>query len=167
MHGAERSLQLQQINRSTASSQTKNTKIRIPKGITEGQLIRCAGLGNPGINGGAPGDLFLHVRLEKHPDFRASGSDLRYELPLAPWEAVLGTEVSIKTLTGQVRIKIPPLTDHGTELRIKGRGLPKGSTNSFGHLYAVVSITIPESISTEEQQHWQKLAASSSFNPRS
>lgn len=167
MNGTERSLQLQQVNRTTGQSELKTSKIRIPKGITEGQLIRCAGLGSPGINGGKAGDLFLHVRLEKHPDFRVSGSDLYYELALAPWEAVLGTEVPVKSLTGEVRIKIPPLTDHATELRIKGRGLPSGSGDTMGNLYAIVRIAIPESISDEETTAWRDLSKISSFDPRS
>ncbi len=161
LNGTERSLQMQQLDRATGQSKLKTSKIRIPKGITEGQLIRCAGLGNPGHNGGKTGDLFLHVRLEKHPDFRVSGSDLYYDLPLAPWEAVLGAEVPVRSLTGEVRIKIPPLTDQGTELRIKDRGLPGG------HLYAVIRIAVPAEITPEETSHWEALAKASSFTPRS
>ena len=166
MHGTERLLQLQQINRSTGISGSKSSRIRIPKGIAEGQLIRCAGLGNPGFNGGASGDLFLHVRLERHPDFRISGSDLYYELPLTPWEAVLGAEVPVRTLMGEVRIKIPPLTDNGTELRIKDRGLPKGAEGQFGHLYAVARIEIPKTLSKEDKKQWEELALNASFRPR-
>lgn len=167
MNGTERTLQLQQVNRATGQSEMKTSKIRIPKGITQGQLIRCAGLGNPGRNGGKPGDLFLHVRLEKHPDFRVIDSDLYYELLLAPWEAVLGAEVTVKSLTGEVRIKIPPLTNHATEFRIKGRGLPTGTSETNGDLYAVVQLAIPEALSEEETKAWQDLARKSSFNPRS
>lgn len=161
LHGTERTLKMEQVNRSTGKRELKTSTVRIPKGITEGQLIRCAGLGNPGHHGGKPGDLFLHVRLEKHPDFRVSGSDLYYDLVLAPWEAVLGTVVAVRSLTGEVRIKIPPLTDHGTELRVKDRGLPGG------HLYAVVRIAIPDHLSPEEKARWEDLAKASSFNPRS
>lgn len=161
LHGTERKLQMQQLDRTTGQRELKTSTVRIPKGITEGQLIRCAGLGNPGYNGGKPGDLFLHARLEKHPDFRVSGSDLYYDLALAPWEAVLGTVVAVRSLTGEVRIKVPPLTDQGTELRIKDRGLPGGD------LYAVIRITIPEKLSPEEKSQWEALARTSSFHPRS
>lgn len=160
LRGTERSLQMQQINRKTGQSENKTSTIRIPKGITEGQLIRCSGLGNPGLNNGQPGDLFLHVRLEKHPDFRVSGSDLYYELPLAPWEAVLGAKVPVRTLNGTITIKIPPNTNEGTELRIKDQGLPSG------HLYAVVKIAIPSEVSQSEKVHWETLAKESNFNPR-
>ena len=160
LQGTERTLKMEQLDRSTGQRELKTSTVRIPKGITEGQLIRCAGLGNPGHNGGKAGDLFLHVRLEKHPDFRVSGSDLYYDLVLTPWEAVLGTVVPVRSLTGEVHIKIPPLTDQGTELRVKDRGLPGGD------LYAVVRIAIPDQLSPEEKSHWEDLAKTSSFNPR-
>lgn len=162
--GTERSLQLQQVNRSTGTSETKTTRIRIPQGISDGQLIRCAGLGNPGFNGGPAGDLFLHVRLEKHPDFRVIGSDLYYELYLPPWKAVLGAEISVKTLDGSVRIKIPPLIENGSELRVKAKGLPDGAAGSLGDLYAVVHLTTPTSVTEDEKALWQKLADASQEN---
>ncbi|BDS07743.1 curved DNA-binding protein [Oceaniferula spumae] len=167
VNGTERSLQLKQVNRATGTSEMKTSRIRIPKGITEGQLIRCAGLGNPGYNGGPPGDLFLHVRVEKHPDFRIVGSDLYHELPLAPWEAVLGAEVSVKSLTGSVKIKIPSGVENGTELRIKGKGLPQGTSGSHGDLYAVIQLVTPSKLTDEEKDLWQQLSKASTFTPRS
>ena len=166
MHGAERQLQLRQINRSTGKSEIKSTRIRIPKGISEGQLVRCAGLGSPGINGGPLGDLFLNVRLEKHPYFQAINSNLYYHLSLAPWEAVLGAEVAVKSLESSVKIKIPPLTENGTELRIKNKGLPSGSAGSYGDLYAVINIALPSHTTEQEKDQWKKLAEVSNFNPR-
>ena len=166
MNGAERTLQLKQINRATGQIEIKSTRIRIPKGISEGQLVRCAGLGSPGINGGSPGDLFLNVKLEKPPYFQAIDSDLYYHLSLAPWEAVLGAEVTVKSLESPVKIKIPPLTENGTELRIKNKGLPSGSSGSHGDLYAVIHIATPTQTSEQENDQWRKLAEVSSFNPR-
>ena len=166
MTGSERSLQLR-VQGPRGGSETKSVRIRIPKGINEGQLIRCAGLGQSGLNGGEPGDLFLRVRLERHPDFRVSGSDLFYELNLAPWEAVLGATVPVRTLRGDVQIKVPPGTESGTEMRIRGKGLPKDGADQFGDLYAVVSIVVPDGVSADEQRLWQELAAKSTFNPRS
>jgi len=160
LHGTERSIQMQHVDPGTGQREVKTSTIRIPKGITEGQLIRCAGLGSPGLKGGKPGDLFLHARLEKHPDFRVSGSHLYYNLILAPWEAVLGAEVPVRTLGGEVLVKVPPHTDPGTELRLKDRGLPGG------HLFAVVQISIPPEISDQEREHWEALAKESTFNPR-
>ncbi|MCP5535807.1 MAG: J domain-containing protein [Akkermansiaceae bacterium] len=166
LKGAERRIQLQQVNRETGAAETKTHRIRIPKGISEDQLIRCAGLGQPGVHGGADGDLFLHVRFEKHPDFRVIGSDLHTELRVAPWEAVLGAEISVHTLEGRVRIKIPPHTEDGTELRIKGHGLPTGTTGEKANLFAKIRVVTPDSTTDAEKTLWQQLADSSSFNPR-
>lgn len=166
MRGTERSLTLQKVNRETGRRESKTSTIRIPKGIAEGQLIRCAGLGDPGINGGKAGDLFLHVRLEKHPDFRVRGADLYYELALAPWEAVLGAEVSVRTLDGPVKIRVPRDSQPGTEMRIKAKGLPTDAAGVRGDLYAVISLALPEAVDDEEKALWEKLAASSKFDPR-
>lgn len=166
MTGSERSLSLQKPSASGATEQ-RSVTIRIPKGITEGQLIRCAGLGQPGFNRGEPGDLFLRVRLERHPEFRVQGSHLYHELLLAPWEAVLGTTVPIKSLHGTVRIKIPAGTESGTEFRLRGKGLPNGADNQFGDLYAVVEIIVPTEITATEEKAWRTLQEASNFNVRS
>jgi curved DNA-binding protein len=166
MSGSERALTLRAPSRSGGPPETRSVRIRIPKGIQEGQLIRVAGHGQPGANGGDPGDLFLRVRLERHPDFRVQGSDLHYDLRLAPWEAVLGTTVEVGTLHGPVKIKIPPRTAPGTEFRIRGRGLPAEKAGEFGALYAAVKIALPETISSEEEALWKQLAERSNFNPR-
>jgi curved DNA-binding protein len=166
MTGSERSIALQTPGLHEGAAQTRKINIKIPKGITEGHLIRCAGLGQPGFNGGEAGDLFLRVRLERHPDFRVQGSDLYYDLPLAPWEAVLGTTIPLTTLHGTVRIKIPPRTETGTEFRIRDRGLPKEPEGRFGDLYVVVSIAIPAEISVEEEGIWKNLEEKSAFKPR-
>ncbi len=166
MTGSERTLKLQAPSMTGGPPETRSVRIRIPKGIQEGQLIRVAGHGQPGVNGGESGDLFLRVRLERHPDFRVQGSDLHYDLRLAPWEAILGTTVAVRTLHGPVKIKIPPCTAPGTEFRIRGRGLPAEKAGEFDDLYAAVKIVLPESISPEEEGLWKQLAERSDFNPR-
>ena len=162
MNGAERSILLQW----TGASEGRRIKIKIPKGITEGQLIRCVGMGQPGIHGGQPGDLFLRVVLERHPDFRVQGCDLHCELPLAPWEAVLGATVEMSTMHGPVRVNIPAGTEAGTEFRFRGRGLPKGTGDQFGDLFAEVVLRVPARISPEEQECWKRLREASKFKPR-
>ncbi|MBT8037885.1 MAG: DnaJ domain-containing protein [Verrucomicrobiae bacterium] len=166
IHGTERALSLRQINRETGASELKKSRIRIPKGVNEGLMIRCAGLGEPGFHGAPPGDLFLRVRLEKHPIFRVVNANLYSDLPLAPWEAILGTVTTVPTPDGEVRIKIPPMTANGTELRIKGEGLVHGDQATRGDLYTVVQITNPIALSEKEKELWKQLAAASSFNPR-
>lgn len=161
MHGAERTLVMQ-----SPGGERQEVTIRIPKGVTDGKLIRAAGLGQPGMHGGEPGDLFLKVRLERHPDYRVSGHDLYFELHLAPWEAVLGATVPVRTPHGESKIKIPPGTEDGMEFRLAGKGLPKGKSGGEGDLYAVVHVVSPSSATEEERKHWQALADISKFNPR-
>ena len=132
--------------------------VRIPHGVHEGQRIRLAGQGGGGVRGGAAGDLYLRVRFAKHPEFRADGVDLIHDLLLAPWQAVLGCEVSVPTLEGPARLKIPPGTQRGQRFRLKERGMPKPN-KSRGDLYVVVDIEIPTSISNEEMELWAKMAA--------
>ena len=164
MTGAERQLRLR---KQLESGDTKEIKIKVhvPKGIGEGQLIRCTGLGEEGINGGDPGDLFLRVRLERHPVFEVKGADLHMDLELAPWESVLGSSVPVKTLHGTVNLKIPQGTQPGTQLRVRGKGLPEHA-DRFGDLYINVRVRLPEELSDEERESWQNLARISRFRPR-
>jgi curved DNA-binding protein len=164
--GSERTISLQRVDRRTGEVKTQTLKVRIPPGVHEGQAIRVAGMGEDGIGEGSPGDLFLRVRFAAHPDFRVRGSDLYYGLALAPWEAVLGTRVIVPTLKGQVSVRIPPGTENGRQLRIRGRGLPIGRTGRSGDLYVEVSIELPTKITDEQRKLWEELARISDFNPR-
>jgi curved DNA-binding protein len=166
VHGSQRTLTLQQPGSPGKTGHTRTARVKIPKGVAEGQRIRLAGLGGPGHNGGSPGDLFLRVRFERHPDYRVQGHELYYDLSLAPWEAVLGATIPIRTLHGEIRLKIPPDTPAGTRMRLRGKGLPTGDNGQLGDLYAVIHIATPESVSDEERKVWQQLAEASSFNPR-
>ncbi len=165
MNGSERELVIQAA-RGGAARERRTVTIRIPRGVGEGQRIRCAGLGEPGSAGGPPGDLFLRVRLERHPDFRVDGHDLYFDLRLAPWEAVLGATVPVRTPHGGINIKVPPGTESGTEFRLSGKGLPKGKDEGHGSLFAVAQVVTPTELSEEETRHWQALATNSSFKPR-
>ena len=110
--------------------------------MTEGQKLRLAGRGETGAGGGAAGDLYLRVRLAKHPDFEVEGHNLIYEAELAPWEAVLGAKISVPTLDGRVNIKIPAGTQSGQKLRVRGRGLPVRD-GARGDLIVVTKIAVP------------------------
>jgi curved DNA-binding protein len=140
-------------------------KARIPKGATDGQRLRLPGKGGKGLNGGRDGDLYLNIALHPHRLFRVSGHDLFLDLPLAPWEAVLGTSVQVPTLGGSVRLKIPPGTHAGRQLRLAGRGLPKPHAGE-GDLYAIVQIAVPTVTSERERALYKELAEASTFNPR-
>lgn len=146
-------------------ARTEKYQVKIPAGVREGQKLRVAGQGEPGYGGAPSGDLYLRVKFAANPDFRVEGGNIYYDLDLAPWEAALGTNVSIPTLQTPVNIKIPPATQHGQRLRIKGRGLP-GRDGASGDLFVVARIAMPKEISENEREVWEKLARESKFNPR-
>jgi curved DNA-binding protein len=140
-------------------------KARIPKGATDGQRLRLPGKGGKGMQGGRDGDLYLNITLRPHALYRASGHDLFLDLPLAPWEAVLGTSVEVPTPGGVVRLKVPAGTHAGGQLRLPGRGLPKPKGGE-GDLYAIVQIVVPSVAGTPERELYRKLAEGSNFDPR-
>ena len=136
-------------------NRTDSHQVKIPAGITEGQKLRITGRGEGG------GDLYLRVRLAKHPDYEVDGHNLIYELDLAPWEAALGAEISVPTLDGKVNIKIPAGTASGQKLRVRGRGLGKD-----GDLLVATKIVVPVKIPDAQKKLWEQLARESKFTPR-
>jgi curved DNA-binding protein len=163
MHGSVRTVNVRRpVGRSV---KTETCQVKIPPGVTEAQKLRLAGRGSPGEGGGAAGDLYLRVRLAKHPDFEVTDHNLIHEAELAPWEAVLGAEISVPTLDGRVNIKIPPGTPNGQKLRVRGRGLPARS-GPRGDLFVVTHVAVPAKISDAEKKLWEQLARESRFHPR-
>jgi curved DNA-binding protein len=166
--GAELTLQLalpEQDAQGFVRRVPRSVKVRIPKGAAQGQRLRIAGRGGQGFNGGRDGDLWLTIALLPHPLFRPSGHDLYLDLPLAPWEAVLGASVEVPTLEGRVMLKIPPGTQAGRQLRLSGKGLPRRE-GSPGDLYAQVLVQVPVAPGEAESELYRQLAAQSKFNPR-
>jgi curved DNA-binding protein len=153
LHGSTRTVSL----RRPGSNKVETYQVRIPRGVHEGQRIRLAGQGEAGARGGKSGDLFLRVRLAKHPDFTVEGSDLIHEVKIAPWQAVVGTELKVPTLEGTVRLKVPPGTQGGQRFRLRERGLPSAS-GSRGDLYVVIQIQIPKKLSEREREIWNQIA---------
>jgi curved DNA-binding protein len=147
------------------TTKLENYQVKIPPGVREGQQLRLAGRGEAGVGSGQAGDLFLNVRLAKHPDYRVEADHLYYDLELAPWEAVLGTQVAVPILGGRVNIKIPPGTQSGHRLRVRAQGLPQRG-GGRGDLFVVVSIQVPERTDERERALWEQLARESRFNPR-
>ena len=143
----------------------RTLRVKVPKGAAEGQRLRIPGKGGKGFDGGRDGDLYLNISLAPHRLFRATGHDLYVDLPLAPWEAVLGASVEVPTLDGAVRLKVPAGTKAGQKLRLAHRGLPK--REGSGDLYAVVQIAVPPSPTARERELFGQLAADSHFDPRS
>jgi curved DNA-binding protein len=144
----------------------RDYEVDIPRGVRDGQVIRLAGEGGGGARGAPPGDLLLRIRLRPHPRFRRDGRDLEVDLPVAPWEAALGAKVEIQTLESGVRVTVPAGSSCGRRLRLRGQGMP-GPGGRAGDLYAVVKIVVPKKLSKQERKHFEALAETSSFDPRS
>jgi curved DNA-binding protein len=140
-------------------------EVDIPPGVRDGQRIRLAGEGGQGRGGGQAGDLFLRVRLRPHPRFDVEGADLYAELPVTPWEAALGATVSMATLDGSVRVRVPEGSSSGRRLRLRGQGLADGR-GGRGDLYATVMIEVQRALTSEEREAYEHLAAVSDFDPR-
>jgi curved DNA-binding protein len=144
--------------------QDRSIEFVIPKGIRAGQHIRLAAQGSPGIGQGSPGDLYLDVAFLPHRLYRADGSDVYMDLPVAPWEATMGAEVEAPTPTGRVELKIPAGSASGRKLRLKGRGLPGKTPGDF---YFVLQITLPPGDTEAAKKAYADMAAAfSTFNPR-
>jgi curved DNA-binding protein len=144
---------------------TDTYQVKIPPGVTEGQRLRIPGRGQAGVGGGAAGDLFLRVRMARHPDFEVDGHNLVFEVELAPWEAILGAEIPVRTPEGSLNIRIPPGTQTGQKLRVRGRGLPQRS-GPAGDLIVVTRTEVPSRVTDSERKLWEQLAKESHFNPR-
>ncbi|NBC47236.1 MAG: J domain-containing protein, partial [Gammaproteobacteria bacterium] len=148
-------------------SRARTLNVRIPAGVTEGQQIRLAGQGGPGLAGGGEetaGDLYLEIELEPHPIYRTEGKDIHLKLPIAPWEAARGATVPVPTLGGTVSLKIPAGAQSGQRLRLKGRGLPG---KPAGDAFVQLEITNPPVDRAEAKAAFESLAEQfKSFNPR-
>jgi curved DNA-binding protein len=141
----------------------RTLKVRIPKGIRDGQLIRLSGQGAPGAGGAPGGDLYLEVHVDPHALYRVEGHDLSLTLPLAPWEAALGATVKAPTPTGVVEVKIPPGSRSGRKLRLKGRGIPG---EPAGDLYLILEVVLPPADTEQARQIYHTMARDLAFNPR-
>ena len=153
LHGSKRTVSLRRSN----SNKVETYQVKIPKGVHEGQRIRLAGQGEAGAGGGKSGDLFLRVRLARHPDFTVEGSDLIHEVKIEPWQAVLGGELQVPTLEGNARLKLPPATQAGQRFRLRGHGLPTAA-GTRGDLFVVAQIQIPKKLTEREREIWKQLA---------
>src|SRR5881394_12620 len=153
LHGSRRTVSL----RRAGSDNVEQYQVKIPRGVREGQRIRLRGQGEAGAGGGKSGDLFLRVRLARHPDFTVEGSDLIHEVKIEPWQAVLGADLVVPTLEGNVRLKIPPGSQGGQRFRLRERGLP-GTSGERGNLYVVAQIQIPKKLTDRERELWSELA---------
>jgi curved DNA-binding protein len=169
LHGCRKQISLQnaqldaqgQVRRDTTSYQ-----VTIPPGTTQGSRIRMGGQGGKGEGGAPAGDLFLRVHIAPHPRFRMHGKDLLVDLPLAPWEAALGGKVEVPTPTGPATVTIPPGTQSGKKLRLRGKGMPARGGQAAGDVIAETMIRIPERLTEAERAGYEQLRDASSRSPR-
>ena len=157
-HGASKSFTL------GGSGKEKSYKVKIPAGTTEGTVIRLAGQGHP-ARGGAAGDLLLRVKIKPHAEFQIDGFDLNRTLNISPWEAVLGEKIKVNTLDGAINLQIPPSSQSGNTLRLKGKGLPR-KDGTRGDMFIKTLVLVPDSPTPEEKQLFENLRSLSTYNPR-
>jgi curved DNA-binding protein len=143
----------------------RSLDVTIPAGVTAGQRIRLAGQGGRGSDGASPGDLYLVVRMAPHRVYRLEGRDLHMELRLTPWEAALGTSVAVGTPGGEAKLTVPAGTSSGRRLRLRGQGLPN-PRGKPGDLLAEARVMVPDRLTDQERELFERLAAVSRFAPR-
>ena len=141
-----------------AGGQPRRIEVKVPAGVKTGSRVRVAGEGQPGLGGGPPGDLYLVVTESPNSRFERKGDDLYVDVPVPVTAAVLGGEVEVPTMNGRVMLKVPELTQSGKQIRLAGKGMPSlGSPGVHGDLYARIRVTIPDSISPEQREHFEAL----------
>jgi curved DNA-binding protein len=150
------------------TGERKSVSVKVPAGVRSGQRIRLAGRGLAGSDGGERGDLYLRIEVAPDPRFRVEGSDLYTPLPVAPWEAALGTEAQVQTPEGGVRVKVPAGSSTGRKIRLRGRGLPQQgpAPRGRGDLYAEIKVVVPGRLSEQERKLFEELRDTSSFQAR-
>jgi curved DNA-binding protein len=143
----------------------RNYKVKVPAGVTDGQLIRLAGQGAAGSGGGTAGDLYLVVRLQSDRRFQVDGHDIIVDLRVSPSEAALGATIQVETPDGSATVTVPAGTSSGQTLRLRGLGMPN-ATSLAGDLHAVVKIIVPKELDEKERGLYAELAGASTFDPR-
>ena len=142
----------------------KEVDVKIPQGISDGQQIRLKGQGLAGPGGGRPGDVLITISLAPHPLFQREGADLRLDLPITLYEAVLGGKVRVPTLDGAVELAIPPNTSAGRTFRLKGKGFP--AKDGTGDLLVTTRIVLPEQRDAELEELMKKWRDGKPYDPR-
>ena len=140
--------------------------VKIPAGVDDGQQIRLRGQGHPGPVGGEAGDALVTVKILPHPYFRVEGRDLRLDLPVTLYEATLGAKVGAPTLSGKVELSIPPGSNGGRVLRLRGKGLPAADGKPAGDLYVSLKLMAPEAPDADYEALMTKWRDKKPYDPR-
>lgn len=161
---AELKLNLRDVyhtHQQTITVNGKSLRITIPAGIENGQTIKIKGHGGPGVNGGPNGDLYITFNIPNDPEFKRVGDDLYKSVDLDLYTAVLGGEITLNTLSGKVKLKVPPETQNGTRVKLKGKGFPKYKSESqFGDLYVTYNVKIPKNLTARQKELFSELSKS-------
>jgi len=161
VEGGEHSVTLQN------GTKSERLTVKIPAGIEEGQSIRLAGQGNPGMGGGPTGDLIVTVHIAPHPWFRRDGQNIQVDVPVSPSEAALGAKIEVPTLSeGTVVLTVPPGTSSGAKLRLRGKGVRNHKTGDRGDQFVLLKIAVPKDLTDEAKSLYVKLAELNPKNPR-
>ena len=166
-YGTIRTLTLQEpiltSHTDQANYTTRTIRVKIPPGITQGQKIRLQGQGLSGTGDGPNGDLYLEIHLQPHQLYTIEGKDVYLNLPITPWEAALGSKITVPTLGGPVDLTLPSGSQAGQKLRLKGKGLPGQPP---GDQYVLLNIYIPKPKTSQQKQFYQQMSKLMDFNPR-
>jgi len=160
-HGCEKQISLPG---SAQSGGQNSVKMRIPAGSLTGQRLRLSGKGHASPMGGAPGNLLLTLQIAPHSLYRLEGKDIYLDTPITPSEAALGTTLTVPTLSGNLRLKVPVGARSGQKLRLTGRGMPSGE--GAGDFFVQMQIVLPPNLSEEERDLYERLQKLSEFDPR-
>ena len=145
----------------------KSLEVTIPPGTEDGQTLRLKGQGLPGIGGGPPGDAFVEIHVQPHAFFTRSGNDIRVEVPVTLQEAVLGARITVPTIDGKVAVKVPPGSNSGSVLRLKGKGIPSSRGRERGDQYVTLKVVLPERIDSDLRQFVENWSKEHSYDVRS
>lgn len=156
-HGASKTIQYE------TRTAPKAIAVKIPAGVIHGQQIRLSGQGEPGVQGGKAGDLYLKIAIAPHALYTLDGADLHLIVPIAPWEAALGAVITVPTLGGPVDVKIPVGAKSGSKMRLKGRGLP---VKVAGDQYLILQIQVPLATTAEQKALYVRMAELFTFEQR-
>jgi curved DNA-binding protein len=145
----------------------KTLNLNIPKGVTAGQQLRLSGQGQPGAGGGEAGDLYLEISFTPSAIYRVEARDVYENVPVTPWEAMLGGEIEVITPSGRITVTVPAGSQSARKLRLKGRGIPAaGASGTAGNLYLILDVVLPPADSDKARALYEQMARELHFNPR-
>jgi len=162
IHGATLTLRLN----TPSDGRSESLEVKIPPGVNDGQKIRLRGKGQPGFQGGQPGDLLLACRIRPHPYFRRQGADILLDVPISITEAALGAKIEVPTIEGRASVSIPAGMAGGAKLRLAGRGVRKQGGQDRGDQFIVIQIVTPPTLSEQQRALFEQLKKLDTFDPR-